>query len=185
VTTSRRKGLLFLLLAVAVVGLLARQLVGSAGSSVFGVGNGGPDFARALDTEVMDLDLERLERGGAELSPGRDPWRFSQPPPPPVAPPPVVQPVRVDPPPRPVAAVPPRPRPPAIEFQFLGRFGPKRRPIAVFLDQDGETLYNALEGDVLKGRFQVAQIGLESVQIAFVGFPDEPPTKLAVHGAER
>ena len=32
----------------------------------------------------------------------------------------------------------------------------------------------AREGDVLEGKFVVAQIGYESVDIRFVGFPDWP-----------
>jgi hypothetical protein len=182
-TAARRKTLLLLLLAAAAVALLAQRFLDTTAASVFGR-SGGEDFTRALESEVADLDLERLERGGAAYAPGRDPWTFVEPPPPaPVAPPPVVRPVRTEPPPPPVPAAPPRPRPPAIDFQYLGWFGPTERPIAVFLDQNGETLYNALEGEVLKGKFQVAQIGLESVQIAFVGFPDEPPAKLPMHGA--
>lgn len=180
---SRRQRLLLLLLVVAVAAMLANRYGGLGGATVFGGGRSSPDFSRALGTEVAALDLERLSQGGAAYSPGRDPWRFVEPPPPPVAPMPVVRQVRAEPPPEPVPAVPPRPRPPAIDVQYLGRFGPKARPIAVFKDQSGETIYNALEGDVLKGKFQVAQIGLESVQIAYVGFPDEPPAKLAVHGA--
>ena len=182
-TAARRRTLLLLLLAAAALALLAQQFLGTTASSVFGR-SGGEDFTRALDTQVADLELERLARGGAAYAPGRDPWSFVEPPPPPpVAPPPAQRPVITEPPPPPVPAAPPRPRPPAIDFQYLGWFGPTERPIAVFLDQNGETLYNALEGEVLKGKFQVAQIGLESVQIAFVGFPDEPPAKLAMHGA--
>jgi hypothetical protein len=189
VSSSRRQRLLLLVLVAALLALVAQRFVGTGAATVFRGGAGGPDFARALQTEVAALDLDRLSRGGAEYTPGRDPWRFAAPPPPPqqqrVEPPPVVQPVRVEVAPTPVVIEPPRPQPPAIDFKYLGRFGPKTRPIAVFVDQDEETLYNALEGEVLKGKFQVAQIGLESVQISFVGFPDEPPAKLPIHGAGR
>jgi hypothetical protein len=182
---TRRQAWLLGLLGAAFLVVLAQRFGGFGGALVFGGGRGA-DFAGSLETQVADLDLDRLAHGGAAYTPGRDPWRFEEPPPPPrLAPPPVVQPVRVEPPPTPVAVAPPRPQPPAIDVQYLGRFGPQGRPIAVFVDQNGEALYNALEGEVLKGKFQVAQIGLESVQIAFVGFPDAPPATLAVHGAGR
>jgi hypothetical protein len=178
---SRRQAWLAGLLGVAFLAFLAQRFGAFGGALVFG-GPAGAEFDSALETEVADLDLDRLARGGAAYTPGRDPWRFEEPPPPPrLAPPPVEQPAFVEPPPAPVQVAPPRPQPPAVDIQYLGRFG----PIAVFVDQNGETLYNALEGEVLKGKFQVAQIGLESVQIAFVGFPDAPPAKLAVHGAGR
>ncbi|HUP24910.1 MAG TPA: hypothetical protein VNB06_18475 [Thermoanaerobaculia bacterium] len=185
-SSSRRQVLLLMVLVVSFLALLAQRFATFDGGVVFGGGRG-PDFSAALRAEVSALELERLSRAGGEYTPGRDPWRFAEPPPPPRQEPlPVVQPMRVEPElAPPVAAVPPRPQPPAIDVQYLGRFGPKMRPIAVFVDQDGQTLYNMLEGDVLKGKFQVAQIGLESVQIAFVGFPDAPPARLAVHGAGR
>jgi hypothetical protein len=185
-SSSRRQVLLLVVLVVSFLGLLAQRFATFGGGAVFGGGRG-PDFSAALRAEVSALELERLSRAGGEYTPGRDPWRFAEPPAPPRQElPPVVQPMRVEPDPAPpVAVVPPRPQPPAIDVQYLGRFGPKARPIAVFVDQDGQTLYNMLEGDVLKGKFQVAQIGLESVQIAFVGFPDAPPARLAVHGAGR
>jgi hypothetical protein len=186
-TSSRRQVLLLVLLVGSFLALLAQRFVTFGGAAVFG-GGSGPDFSAALRAEVSALELERLSRAGGEYTPGRDPWRFAEPPAPPRQEPlAVVQPVRVEPaePAPAIAAVPPRPQPPAIDVQYLGRFGPKTRPIAVFVDQDGQTLYNMLEGEVLKGKFEVAQIGLESVQIAFVGFPDAPPARLAVHGAGR
>jgi hypothetical protein len=50
----------------------------------------------------------------------------------------------------------------------------------VFSDQ--QEIYNAHEGDVIKGRFVVVKIGYESADIGFVGFPDEPAQRLAVGG---
>jgi hypothetical protein len=44
---------------------------------------------------------------------------------------------------------------------------------------DGETIINALQGDVLDGKFIIASIGYESVDVKFVGFPDEPARRLA------
>jgi hypothetical protein len=73
-----------------------------------------------------------------------------------------------------------RPHPPEFPWKYLGNFGPERRQVAVF--SDGENIYNALEGDVLDGRFIVARIGYESVDIRFVGFPDVPAQRLGVSG---
>ena len=47
---------------------------------------------------------------------------------------------------------------------------------------DGSSIYNAGRGDVLNQKFQVVEIGLESVDLGFVGFPDEPPARLAIGG---
>jgi hypothetical protein len=47
---------------------------------------------------------------------------------------------------------------------------------------DGKTIYNALRGEILHGKFQVHAIGYESVDLTFVGFPDVPPERLAVGG---
>jgi hypothetical protein len=71
-----------------------------------------------------------------------------------------------------------KPKPPPFTMSYLGSFGPPSRRIAVF--SDGKTIYNALKGEVLAGKFIVAEIGYESVDIRFVGFPDWPPQRLAV-----
>ena len=47
---------------------------------------------------------------------------------------------------------------------------------------DGSAIYNALAGDLVKDRFQVQRIGYESVDLLFVGFPDEPAVRLAIGG---
>ncbi|HKH48614.1 MAG TPA: hypothetical protein VKM72_28450, partial [Thermoanaerobaculia bacterium] len=76
-----------------------------------------------------------------------------------------------------------KPKPPPFTLSYLGNFGPPSRRLAVF--SDGKTIYNAQEGDVLAGQFIVADIGYESVDIRFVGFPDWPPQRLAVGSAAR
>ena len=73
-----------------------------------------------------------------------------------------------------------RPRPPAIEFVYLGSFGLPGREIAVF--SDGKEILNAFAGDVLRQEFVVRSIGYESADIGFVNFPDEPAKRLAVGG---
>ena len=72
-----------------------------------------------------------------------------------------------------------RPHPPEIDVRYLGSFGPRAHPIAVFADT-GTNVYNAREGDTLEGKFIVQRIGYESVDLAFVGFPDVPARRLGV-----
>jgi hypothetical protein len=134
---------------------------------------------------VEQVDLAALDPQPGAFSPGRDPFRFSEPPRPAAPPPP--------PPPAPRPAqqreapqtaqrqqTPPKPRPPAIDFRYLGSFGPKERKIAVFIDES--EIYNARQGDVVKDRFLVVNIGFESADIGFVEFPSEPAQRLAAGG---
>lgn len=145
--------------------------------------------------EVADLRLAELQGTHRGYRPGRDPWRFVDPPPPPTPPPP-------PPPPPPtrqeieaqnaeaerlrrlqeeaarLAAIEAaRPKLPQT-LKYLGKFGPDARPIGVFTD--GKNILNVQEGEVIQGKFIVAQIGFESVEIQFVGFPNEPPQRLPV-----
>jgi len=71
-----------------------------------------------------------------------------------------------------------RPKPPPFTLQYLGKFGPEGRPIAVFTD--GKSILNVQEGEVVQGKFIVSQIGMESVEIQFVDFPNWPPQRLPV-----
>ena len=70
------------------------------------------------------------------------------------------------------------PKPPQFTMSYLGSFGPPDKRLAVFTD--GKTIYNTQQGDVLEGKFIVAHIGYESVDIRFVGFTDWPAQRLAV-----
>jgi hypothetical protein len=71
-----------------------------------------------------------------------------------------------------------KPKPPEFAMEYLGNFGPADKRLAVF--NDGKKIYNALEGEVIDGKFVVARIGYESVDIGFVGFPDWPVKRLSV-----
>ena len=62
-----------------------------------------------------------------------------------------------------------KPKPQPFTMKYLGNFGSPQKRLAVFTD--GKTIYNAQEGEVLEGKFIVAHIGYESVDIQFVGFP--------------
>jgi hypothetical protein len=143
--------------------------------------------------EVTALRAADLEIVPPAFTPGRDPWRFVDPPPPPPPPPPPgPTPEQL----RAMAEAQARaleaqreaarkaaeeaalPRPAEFTMEYLGNFGPKERKIAVF--SDGQDVHNAREGEVIDQKFIVAHIGLESVDIEFVGFPDWPAQRLAV-----
>jgi len=185
---QRQKQLLAALLVV---------LAGTVGYRVLGgVGGGGPGARAARPAaierdlaaiEMQRLDLEALQREGAAYTPGRDPFRYGEAPapPPPPPPPPKAPPRRADarpkaPPARPARATPEAPKPPAVDFVYLGSFGPQERRIAVFAKND--EIYNAFVGEVLLDRFIVDKIGFESADIKFVGFPDAPETRLQAGG---
>jgi hypothetical protein len=145
--------------------------------------------------QVEELRIAALTIRPREYTPGRDPWRFVDPPPPPAAKPP---------PPPSAAELEARrraeeeaarlraqmlqqqqqaeaakpPPPPPFTMSYLGNFGPPSRRLAVF--SDGKTIYNVQKGEVIAGKFIVAEIGYESVDIRFVGFPNWPPQRLAV-----
>jgi hypothetical protein len=142
---------------------------------------------------VAVLRLADLDRVPAESPGGRDPWRFVDPPPPPPPAPPkgpsaeelrrleearrlaeqrareAAQALAVE------AA---KPKPAEFTLQYLGRFGPADKKLAVFTN--GKDVQNVLEGDVIDNKFIVAHIGLESVDIRFVGFPDWPTKRVGV-----
>ena len=128
--------------------------------------------------ELVPLELARLEHRPAEYSPGRDLFQYSRDLPKvdmaPKTPEPVKKRAEAPKPER--AKRPPKPKPPPIDVEFLGSFGPAGRKIAVFMDNND--ILNALEGDVLNEKFIVGPIGYESVEMRFVGFPDAPPKRI-------
>ena len=188
--TARRQALLALfgvLVAVAVW-----RLVPGADEGGFG---GPRTRGKALAvTEVSELRVADLEPTPSVHPAGRDPFHYGAPPPPPGPTPEEIEAAR-----RQaqaeaeararalaaqqasaVPAQPPEPQPPAVPFRYLGSFGSAKRRVAVL--SDGNSIYNALEGDVLEGQFIVHRIGLESVDLRFVDFPDVPPRRLAAGG---
>lgn len=182
---QRKKALLGLLGGSLVLALVIRGGGGSESPSGGGGLRARPQAPEApLVTEVVALELERLDPETGAYQVGRDPFRFADPPrvePPPPPPPPPRPPRVVEPPPPPPPQDlgPPQPVPPSMEhLRFLGRFGPSRRPIAVVVS--GEEILNVREGDVVEGMFIVREIGYESVVIGFVGFSDAPPRRLPI-----
>ncbi|MCY3592739.1 MAG: hypothetical protein OXH32_14025 [Acidobacteria bacterium] len=159
---------------------------------------GGPGFTRttaadlrSTTIDVVELSAYILDQAPPPSRPTRDPWSFGARPAPeatgaePEAPPPPE-------PPRPAipetAVLPEKPapeplgtQPPPVDVFYIGSFGRSDNPIAVFIDAD-KSIFNALEGDLVKDKFEVQNIGYESVDLLFVGFPDERPVRLAIGG---
>jgi hypothetical protein len=75
------------------------------------------------------------------------------------------------PPPPPPPQPPPAPVPPPFDFKFIGTFGNPKNPIATFARND--EIVNARIGDTIAGKFVLRRIGIESVEIGFVGFPQD------------
>jgi len=141
---------------------------------------------------VAVLRMSDLDRMPGQSKAGRDPWRFVDPPPPPPPAPhvPTKEELeaqrraeeearrRAEEAARLAAIEAAKPHPPEFNFQYLGRFGPPDRQIAVFTN--GKQTINKQEGEVIDNKFVVAHIGYESVDISFVGFPTVPPKRVGV-----
>jgi len=147
-----------------------------------------PAFARSrkprarpvVPEEIPPLttrDLEPHLRGGA-VDTGRDLFDFREPTP---TPPPVPTPAPTIPPtfgpPGPPTAT-PLPVPPNVVFQLIGIFGPKEQPIAVL--RYGDQITNARKGDVVFGQFTIQNVGYESIDVGFVGFPPGETRRLPI-----
>jgi len=108
------------------------------------------------------LELDKLDSAGEPSDTTRNPFRFGTPPPPP-APPVAVRPA--------VPAAPPGPPPPPpippIPLKFIGRMVLDRQIVAVLSDTKG-TVFRAMEGQVVDGRYRVVKIGEESLVIEYV-----------------
>lgn len=136
---------------------------------------------RPLVDEVVDLDLDALTPSSGRVSIGRDPWRFRPKPAPP--PPPRVEPPRPIEVPKPIEAPPPPtgPQPPSTDhLAYLGSFGPRDRQLAVIRGRDD--LWVVRVGEIVEDSFSIENIGLESVDIGFVGFADVKPRRIGLGG---
>ena len=85
-----------------------------------------------------------------------------------VQPPPVLAP---QPPPQPAAPV-----PPTFPYKYIGTFGRPDNPIATF-SGNGQ-LVNVRAGETIDGQFILRNIGIESVEIGYVGFPADVKTRV-------
>jgi hypothetical protein len=144
-----------------------------------------------LDDQVAVLRLSDLDRAPRTSTPGRNPWSFVDPPPPPPPTPPkphvptaaeLAEAERLrklqEEAARLAAIEAAKPKPPPFNLQYLGRFGPPERKIAVF--SNGKATFIKQEGEDIDGKFIVAHIGYESVDIRFVNFPEVPAKRVGV-----
>lgn len=144
-------------------------------------------FGRGKDSkispeDVPDIDSEAFSnRPGRVAEASRDLFKFREPPPPPriyVPPPPQYispnDPRFVG--PRPLPPPPPPPVPPPIPFQFTGTMGPHKRPVAVIVEGDKLTVVRT--GDVVDSKFIIRNVGFESLDVGFVGFPENEVRRL-------
>jgi hypothetical protein len=72
----------------------------------------------------------------------------------------------------------PTPPPPRFTRTYLGYFGPARLRVAAFR-QDGR-IEVATTGDILDDVFIIREIGLETVEIGFVGYPEKEVTRVPI-----
>jgi len=85
--------------------------------------------------------------------------------------------MRLHPPPPPP---PPVPVPPQFTYKYIGTFGSPSNPIATF-SGNGQII-NVRTGDTIDGRFVLRNIGIESVDIGYVGFPPDVHTRVPIGG---
>jgi len=192
--SPRERRLLMLLGLVAGAGLLRLvwlaatppPSVGAAAQTRVRTGRGARATAARLPDAVVEIRTDRLEVAPREFAVGRDLFRYGAPPPPP---PPSAEELerrrreseerrRLA---EATAAEASVPRPPPVTVRYLGSFGPSHRRVAVFVSSDGENVLNAAEGEAIERRFIVVEIGLESVDLGFVGFPQAPAHRLGLN----
>lgn len=179
---SRERNLLILIAVLAPFALW--QYIGPMlGSGAAVIGGSNLEERQSLNlegVEIIEPELTALQAERGQYAPGRNLFDFASAPPPPrpkpTPPKPVVR--KPQPPkPQPVAPPPP-PGPPPLTLTVSGVFGPDARRIAVV--RSGEALLNAMERDVIDGKFIVHQIGYETVAFTFVGFPDAEPQRVTI-----
>lgn len=178
-TPERRQQLLLAALGVVLLwagwSTLQKHVFPAGAGAGFG-GFAGESLPDAPDGQIVELAALSPEVRNYQVK--RDPFRFGEIPQPAPTPPPTPQPQRVEPKPTPPPPQPQGPVLPPLELAYLGRFGPERRPIAVLTD--GESIINAREGDPVNESFRVQSINLESVDLEYIEFPDEPAARLPV-----
>ena len=131
----------------------------------------------APGTIVVHKEWLETQSGSYRIE--RNLFSYKEPPPPPPPPPPKPQPVIVQPPPPPPP--PPQPAapvPPPFPYKYIGTFGTPSNPIATF-SGNGE-IVNVRIGETIDGKFILRSIGIESVEIGFVGFPPDAKTRIAL-----
>jgi len=128
---------------------------------------------------VGSVHMDWLEAQSGSYRSERNLFAYKEPPPPPPPPPPKPIPeVQGPPPPPPPPAPPPPPVPPAFPYHFIGTFGTASNPIATFSGND--QILNVRAGETIDGRFILRGIGIESVEIGYVGFPPDVKTRIGL-----
>jgi hypothetical protein len=126
---------------------------------------------------VGSVHMEWLDMPSGSYKSERNLFAYKEPPPPP--PQPAPQPVVPVPVPVPVPVQPiepPAPVPPPFPYKYIGTFGTPENPIATF-SGNGEII-NVRVGETMDGKFILRSIGIESVEIGFVGFPPDAKTRI-------
>jgi len=72
----------------------------------------------------------------------------------------------------------PPPPPPPFTYKFLGTFGTPARPLAAF--SSGDEIVNVRVGETFGGKFILLHIGIETVDIGFIGFPPDVRQRVPV-----
>jgi hypothetical protein len=189
-STRERRGLAVLGAVLGIAALRLLWLAAAPPSPAAGVRpRGGGRTARSaaapLPERVVLIRSDRLEARPADFEVGRDLFRYGPPPPPPPPSAEELERQRREAEERRRAAEEAArraavPQPPPVTVRYLGSFGPPERRVAVFSGSDRESVVNAAVGEVVEGRFVVVEIGFESVDLGFVGFPDVPPRRLGL-----
>jgi len=133
----------------------------------------------AVAPGVGVIHTEYLESQSGSYRSARNLFAYKEPPPPPPPPPP--QPVPQPPPqpqPPPEPQPPPPPQPPQFPYHYIGTFGTPNNPIATF-SGNGEIL-NVRVGEKIQEKFILRGIGIESVEIGYVGFAPDIKTRIAL-----
>lgn len=177
-STDRNRVLLLVAALVVVTGWALVQRWGSVSGSSSSLGSSQARF-EPHQVPKLETDLLLRSRTPVEGSP-RSPFAHGAPPTPTrdPRPTPTPQPTPTPPPPPPTRTPGPSPTPlpPAFDRVYIGHLGPARLPVAVF--RKGEALEIATPGTILDNRFILRQVGLESVVIGFVGYPEEVTTRV-------
>ena len=180
-----QRTVLAVVLVVVLVVVVVWQFGGEKLSSVAG---GRQEF----EYESHDVPVLRL----AQITPlpedlnssGRNPFTFGAPPTPTrnLTPPPTLPP-RNTATPRPTRPAPTPVNdhgglgpPPEFDRTYIGYLGPDHTPVAVFRSRvdENDLIEVAMLGEVIDGTFIVCDIGLESVEIGFIGYPEEVTTRV-------
>jgi hypothetical protein len=131
----------------------------------------------AIDPMAIDptlrLDLLAKVQGMATEGGGRNPFQFGQPPPPPAPPAPKIplekllaaknQAQKSAEPPKDPG--PPKPPPLNLSWKYYGYTSPKGSLLKKAFFLDGEEILTANEGDVIKRKYRVVRIGVNSVVV--------------------